>query len=154
MMTTSVTRTTNEVGMSGVLGLIVATTGNQWLDTQNTPGGIDISHTFTDGTGPVGGKTSVLSFDIAKMDVNWDGHQYQTDPNASFAFKVDGATVKSFTASDFTDVNKMHHFDVDIAGYANLGAQHTLELVDMTDPAHTNYFGFAIDLVQVHDWIV
>jgi hypothetical protein len=59
--------TVSEVGFNGVLGDIKATSGQFFLDTQNTPGGIDISHTFTDSTAAVAGTTSVLSFDIGKM---------------------------------------------------------------------------------------
>ena len=72
--------TVSEVGVSGVLGGIKATSGNFWLDTQYTPGGIDISHTFTDTTAEVGGKTAVLSFDIAKMAVKWDLNELHDRP--------------------------------------------------------------------------
>ena len=143
----------NEVAFSGKLGGIVATSGNQWLDTQNTPGGIDIKHDFTNSTAAVGDKTSVLSFDIAKMQVAWDGNPYATDPNASFAFKIDGQEVKSFTASDFANFNEMKHFDIDISGYAKAGNTHTLELVDST--ATNGYFGFAVDSIQIQDhWVI
>ena len=62
--------------------------------------------------------------------------------------------MKEIHASDLAAPNVMNHFDVDIAGYANAGTQHTLELVDVTDPGHTNYFGFAVDSVQIHDWVI
>ena len=45
---------------------IQSTDGSYYLDTQNTPGGINISHVFTDKTAAIDGKTAVLSFDIAK----------------------------------------------------------------------------------------
>jgi hypothetical protein len=151
-------QTWSEVGLKGVLGGIQSTSGSQWLDTQNTPGGIDISHTFVDPTAAVGGKTAVLSFDIAKMAVNWDGKNFATDPNAAFQFKLDGQVVAEVHASDLelATPNAMHHFNVDIAGYANPGTVHTLEMVDTTadHSGNTNYFGFAVDSVQIHDWVI
>ena len=103
-------------------------------------GGIDISNTFKDTTAAVGGKTAVLSFDIAKMDVNWDLHNYKTDPNASFEFRVDGKVVAQFDAADFTDFNSMKHFDIAIKGsdYNSGTDTHTLQLVDTTAPGPDN----------------
>jgi hypothetical protein len=144
--------TVSEVGFNGVLGDIKATSGPFFLDTQNTPGGIDISHTFTDSTAAVAGTTSVLSFDIGKMAVNWDGQNFATDPNASFEFRIDGETVAQFDALDFTNFNEMQHFDIAIDDYNNTGSQHTLELVDTS--ATDGYFGFAVDSVQIHDWVI
>lgn len=145
----------NEVVLSGKLGGIEATSGPQWLDTQNTPGGIHISHTFTDNTAApsVGDKTSTLSFDMAMMSVEWDGRPYETDPNASFSFRIDGQEVKAISnANTFGGtMNTWMHFDVDITGYANAGTEHTLELVDNSAPG---YFGFALDSIQINDWVV
>jgi len=143
--------TTSEVVKSGMLGNVPSTSGDQWLDTQNTPGGINISHAFTDNTAAAGGKTSVLSFDIAKLDLKWDGNPYQTDPNASFQFKIDNAVVAEIHASDLA-TNQMTHFDVDIAGYAGAGDTHTLTLTDTTLTA--GYFGFAVDTIAIHDWVI
>jgi hypothetical protein len=142
----------SEVGMDGVLGGIKAASGQFFLDTQNTPGGIDISRTFTDSTDAVGGTTSVLSFDIGKMAVNWDGVDFATASDAMFEFRIDGQTVKQFDASDFANFNKMEHFDIDIGAYANAGSEHTLELVDTS--ATDGYFGFAVDSIQIHDWVI
>lgn len=147
-------QTWSEVGLTGVLGNIQSTSGNQWLDTQNTPGGINISHTFTDNTAAVGGKTAVLSVDIAKMAVNWDGNNFFTDPDALFQFKIDDTVVGQVHASDLANPNEMKHLEFDIAGYAVAGNTHTLTLVDATDPSHTNYFGFAVDSIRTDDWIV
>jgi hypothetical protein len=142
-----------ELGVTDVLGGIDATSGDRWLDTQNTPGGIDISHTFTDTTAAIDGKTAVLSFDIAKMDVKWDANNYVTDPNASFEFRVDGSVVAQIDAADFANFNEMKHFDIAIEGsdYSS-GTTHTIELVDTTATDH--YFGFAIDSIQINDWVV
>jgi hypothetical protein len=127
-----------------------ATSGVLWLDTQNSPGGIDISHTFTDSTAAIAGKTAVLSFDIGKQDLTFNGQPYATDPNSTFSFKVDGQTVKSFTTEDFAFSGQMKHFDIDLGAYAHAGTEHTLELVDNG----SGYTGFAVDSIAIHDWIV
>jgi hypothetical protein len=48
-----------ELGVSGygdsANGGLTATTGGFWLDTQNSPNGIDVSHTFNDTTAPIAG---------------------------------------------------------------------------------------------------
>ncbi len=94
-----------EVGISEVLGSTEATSGNQFLDTQNTPGQINISHTFTDNTAAINGKTATLSFDIGKMDIDWGGRHFKTNANETFEFRIDDQTVAEFTASDFIDAN-------------------------------------------------
>ena len=68
----------SEVAMSRCLVRPRPPPGNQFLDTQNTPGQINISHTFTDNTAAIDGKTATLSFDIGKMNIDWGGG-YQTN---------------------------------------------------------------------------
>ena len=153
---------TNDVGVSGKLGGIVATSGDYWLDTQNTPGGIAIKNTFTDTPdAPTGdGNTAVLSFDIAKMTVNWGGTFFSTDQDASFDFLIDGHVVAHFGADASGDHNPenwadntMQHFDVYIkdTDYDGTG-EHTIELHDTTGTA--GYFGFAVDSIQINDWLL
>jgi hypothetical protein len=128
-----------------------------WLDTQNSPGPINISHEFTDETDAVGGITSKLSFDIATQWLNFAGNDYQTDPDASFAVLIDGDPVAEFSKLSHPDLfvspNQMQHVSVDITEYAGAGNTHTLQLVDTT--AGTNlYTGFAIDSIQINDWVI
>lgn len=140
-----------ELGADGY-GTIESTSGGFWFDTMNSPGPANISHAFTDATAAVAGTTSVLSFDIGTQDLTYQGQHYATDPNASFEFKIDGQTVAQFDASDFSSPNGLVHFDIDISAYAGAGNQHTLELVDTTSVA--GFTGFAIDSIQIHDWVV
>ncbi len=142
-----------ELGADGYGG-VPATSGGAggfWLDTQNSPGGVDISHGFIDNTAPVAGKTSVLSFDVAKQSLDYQGQHYATDPNAAFTFKIDGVAVATVHASDLAISDQMYHFDFNIAAYADPGIQHTLELVDTSPDAYT---GFSIDSIHIHDWII
>ena len=129
------------------------TSGDAWLDTQNSPGQIDISHTFTDTTAAVDGKTSVLSFDIGIQDLTYLGNPYETNSDASFEFQIDGKVVASFDWSQFQNTpNVMQHFEVDITGYENAGDTHTLSLVDTSPSA--DYTGFSVDSIQINDWIM
>ena len=149
-------------------GDIHPTSGSHWLDTQNSPGGINISHAFDDNTkAPAvkllpgqtepahAGASAILSFDIGTQSVNFNGQPYATDPNASFEFKIDGNTVATFHASDFANPNQLQHFDIDIGGsaggYTSGDTHHTLSLVDNSASGYT---GFAVDSIQIHDWIV
>ena len=62
-------------GYGGIQATSPAPNGNggYWLDTQNTPGQINISHVFEDNTTAIDGKTAVLEFDIAKQDLIYHG---------------------------------------------------------------------------------
>jgi hypothetical protein len=128
---------------------VLATTGTQSLDTQNSPGRIDIFNHFDD---PTGGKAQ-LSFDIAKQ--NW-GAASTTDPNAAFQIKIDGTVVKEIHANDLAQLpesNHMYHFDVVFDTGAAPGG-HLIELVDVTPGANDHSTGFSVDTIQIHDWIV
>ena len=61
---------------------------NSWLDTQNSPGGIDITNWFIDHTG---GEFH-LSFDLGIRDFG-SGSREETDPNATLKVLVDGKEV-------------------------------------------------------------
>jgi len=136
----------SEVSASGYQN-IDSTTGGFWFDTQNSPGSIDVSHAFND---PTGGKAQ-LSFDIGVQSTDYNGQHYETDPNGSFSFKVDGNVVATYSTQDIINMggqNDLVHVDllVDLAAGA-----HTLELVDNSV---AGYAGFAVDSIQVHDWVV
>lgn len=122
-----------------------------WLDTQNTPGPINISHAFNDTTAPVAGKTAVLSFDVAKQSLDYNSVHYQTAADASLEFRIDGVMVKTITAAELATPNAMTHYDVDIATYTAVGTAHTLTLVD-TSPT-VSVTGFAVDSIVIHDWM-
>jgi hypothetical protein len=64
--------------------------------------------------------------------------------------KVDGNVVADIHASDFANSNTWQHFDF-VINTGAAGSQHTVELVDAT--ANSGYAGFAVDSIQVHDWI-
>ena len=141
----------SELGANGYGG-IASTSGGFWLDTQNSPGQVGISHTFTDSTAAIAGKTAVLSFDIAKQSLTYQGTHYATASDAAFEFRVDGVTVKHINAIDLAVDNKMYHFDVDIASYADAGPTHTLELVDVS--TNQSVTGFSLDLILIRDWVI
>jgi hypothetical protein len=125
----------------------LVTSGNQSLDTQNSPGRVDMFNWFVD---PTGGKAQ-LTFDIAKQ--NW-GSASTTDSNAAFQFKVDGNVVAEVHAGDLVEANHMYsyHVEFDVAG--GPGAGHQIELVDVTPGANDHITGFAVDSIHINDWIV
>jgi hypothetical protein len=136
----------DEVVNSSYAGpLIQASSGDYWLDTQASPGGIDLSHTFIDTTGG----TAQLSFDIGLQA--FEGHA--TDPNSTFEFRVDGNVVKTIHATDISGPDQLQHFDV-VFNTGAAGVQHTLEIVDTTQNSTDGNVGFALDSVSVHDWVI
>lgn len=142
----------SELGANGY-GTIETTTDGFWFDTMNSAGQVNISHAFEDTTAAVAGKTSVLSFDAAAQNLFYQGNHYQTDPNASFEFRIDDVKVAEVTMADFVgNDNNMVHFSFDISGYALSGDDHTLTLVDTT--ANAGYTGFAVDSIQINDWVI
>ena len=141
-----------ELGADGYGG-IQSTSGDDtsayWLDTQNSPGPISISHEFVD---PTGGKAQ-LSFDIGIQSLEFNGQHYETDSDAKFQFKVDGNVVAEFTHDQLVDLageNNLAHFEVLIDTGA-AGSSHTLELVDVSAAGYT---GFAIDSIKINDWVI
>ena len=138
-------------GYGGIQDTSPGDTGAYWLDTMNSPGLIDISNQFTDKTAAVDGKTAVLSFDIGTQSLDYMGNHYQTDPDAKLEFRIDGQVVAKFAVSDFDAPNVMKHCDIEIAGYANSGDSHMIELVGVSGSGFT---GFAVDSIQIHDWVI
>jgi hypothetical protein len=154
-----------ELGADGYGGILDTSpgAGGFWFDTQNSPGPVNISHTFTDTTAaplvphlgpppaPPSQPTAVLSFDIAKQDLTYQGQHYATDPNASFEFRIDGTQMIEIKASDLLVANDMVHFDVNLY-YDNGSNTHTLTMADTS--ATAGFTGFAVDSIQIHDWVI
>ena len=146
---------TGEV-VEGVDGSIQPTSGDHWLDTQNSPGGIDISNWFTD---PTGGQF-VLSFDLGIHDFG-DTRMTETDHDARLQVLVDGNLVDELSYAEVfaqaesqnagQGVETMGHFEYVIAGGAP--GDHSISFVDTT-ASQGNYVGFALDTIQVHDWLI
>ena len=130
---------------------IASTSGEYWLDTQNSPGGINIANWFHDDTG---GKF-VLSFDMGTHDFG-SGPMQETAANASFEVRVDGQTIKTITTGDFAQHDVMQHFELEVnVGNGDAAGNHLIEFVDTTPQADGgNYVGFALDTIQIHDWVV
>jgi hypothetical protein len=128
---------------------------NFWLDTQNSPGGINMTNWFVD---PTGGEFH-LSFELGIRDFG-DGPKAETAQNAALNVLVDGKLVDTIDYSDVLakagGVEHMAHFDFTVDGGAAPGSGHTLSFVDATFPQADggNYVGFMLDNIQVHDWIM
>jgi hypothetical protein len=130
-------------------GSIDSTSGDFWLDTQNSPGGINIANWFHDDTG---GKFQ-FSMDIGTHDFG-TGNMQETNPNASLDLKIDGQVIHTFKFADFPVNDVMKHYDLVVdVGNGDVAGNHLIELVDTT-PSTNDFVGFAVDTLQVHDWLV
>jgi hypothetical protein len=131
-------------------GSIASTSGKFWLDTQNSPGGIDITNWFED---PSGGDFQI-NFDIGTHKFG-DGKMMETAHDASLNVLVDGQVVKTINYSDFANHDVMQHisFTVDSAAPDGAKAAHTISFVDTTT-SEGNYVGFALDSIVVNDWLI
>jgi len=134
-------------------GSIASTSGNFWLDTQNSPGGINISNYFTDNTGGA----FQLSFDIGIHDFG-TGSQQETAHDALFQVSVDNQVVATLTYDQVLQkaggTDKMAHFDFVLGeNNAAVAMDHGFNFHDVT-PSQGNFVGFSLDTVQIHDWVI
>ena len=60
--------------------------------------------------------------------------------------------VAQIDAADLLAFNAMQHFEIEIDGYANMGDDHTISIVDTSPDA--SYTGFSVDSIQINDWIL
>jgi hypothetical protein len=118
--------------------------GTHWLDSQGSPGGIDISQVLQMTAG-----TAHLEFIVAKEPdiVLPGGAVFQQDPNEQLHFLLGGTEVADLKVSDFATPGVFQTFDcnVNVAAGAN-----TLEI--KADHASANV-GFAIDSVSVRQMV-
>lgn len=130
-----------EVAQDGFHGVSGSNSG-YWLDTQGSPGGIDISHKVTDSNG---GKAQIsLTLAVQQFDEWLTSSDLQIIWNGQLVDTVTVAEVLLLGPTrTFQEVN------VVVDSLAGTDAN-TLQLRDMG----ISYVGFALDLVQVHDWIV
>lgn len=138
---------------TGAYGEVVrtdaATSGHQWLDTQNSPGGTNIANWFHDDTGGA----FLLQFDLGVHDFG-DGPMQETAHDAEFQVLIDNKVVKTLHWSDFDTPGKMEHFSIVVdAGNGDASGNHGISFVDTT-ASQGNYVGFMLDSIQVNDWVV
>jgi len=127
---------------------IIGGSDDHWLDTQGSPGGIDISQVLQMSAGQ-----AHLEFVVAKEpDITVPGGAtYAQDPNEVLHIMLGKAgsmtEVGSVTVSDFTTpgVFKAFDFDTNVAAGAN-----TLEI---KSTGASTYVGFALDSVSVHQMV-
>lgn len=111
--------------------------GGYWLDTQNSPGGIDISHNVDDANG---GKAQLVLSVATEQFAEWT-------TGGTLEVSWNGAVVMTIDPSQFAAANAFQDFTVVVD--SNMGAN-TLEIADTAD---ATYVGFALDAVQVFDWV-
>ena len=133
-----------------------ATSGGSWLDTQHSPGGIEIANWFAD---PTADGKFVVSFDLGIHDFG-TGLMEETGDDAVFNVLIDDKVVGSYTydqvfqtalAQKGAGTEKMAHFEIEVTDADPL-AGHNISFEDIT-PSEGHYVGFMLDTVQVWDFV-
>jgi len=147
-------------GWSGVHGEIVQEHlgggDNNWLDTQNSPGGINITNWFVDPNGD----DFLVSFDLGIRDFG-TGPMQEVQHNATLDVLIDGQVAKHITydevlAAAGNQTGQMAHFDFVVdGGNAGQPSGHQIGFVDTTPQVDGgNYIGFSLDSIHVNDWLL
>lgn len=130
-------QTTVEIIHDGYEGLYGPDPDAYWLDTQASPGGIDISHEVMDANAG----QALISFTAAYQQFDaWT-------VTGALEFLWNGVVVKSISTADFTAANQFLDFSVVVDSLIN----NTLEIRHTGVPSNV---GFALDSVTVNDWII
>jgi len=108
----------------------------QWLDTQASPGGINISQAVD----LLAGQTATLTINVAKV-LTAGLH-----PGSTLTFSFNGQTVLSLTEASFTDWNQLQTFSVSLTGRA--GA----DVLTIQDSGGGSV-GYALDWVKLDGWV-
>jgi hypothetical protein len=129
-------------GYSGISG----GQNTHWLDTQASPGPIDISQVLK----MTSGEHAQMTFSVAAEDITAAG--LATSPDEKLDFMFGGHVVKEVTMADFTatgggtDYNNFRTFSASIVG----GTDDTLRIVSH---GASDNVGFAIDSVSVRQMV-
>jgi len=115
---------------------IVGTDGAYWLDTQGSPGGVNISQDVVD----VNAGHAQISLSVAEQQ--FPGYQTTGDLQVLW----NGNPVGTIRAADFAAANEFKTFNFVVDSNVN----NTLQIID----TGTGYVGYAVDLVGVNDFFV
>lgn len=127
-----------EVVVDGYMG-IDGTEGGAWLDTQGSPGPINISHAV----GDTNDGQALLTFSVAAQEFG------SFESAGTLDFYWNGMLVESVDRSELGANGVFQEFNLVVDSAA--GGANTLTIQD-TGPA--TVVGFALDYVQVSDWII
>jgi len=118
-----------------------------WLDTQASPGSVDISQVIS---GLSAGQHAQMTFSVAAEEITSYGGDLKTDPNEKLDFVFGGNVVKEVSLADFaktdgtTDFNHFLTFNANVVG----GTNNTLQIFSHGASPSGNV-GFAIDSVSI-----
>jgi hypothetical protein len=115
--------------------------GTPWLDTQCSPGGIDIVHSLNAAAGSPG----KLSITISAEQFTRDGQAYQTDPNEHVLVYFNGKQVMDITQASLGDFNHFHTLSVDVASAST-------DTIEIKSVGADGYAGMALDTVTFTGW--
>jgi hypothetical protein len=129
-----------EVVMDGYLGVLTGPDADSsWLDTQGSPGGLDLTHAVTDD----GGGKAQISLMVAVQQ-----HSNLTT-TGELQIYWNNTLVQTITTASLGDVNTFHEVSVLVDSISGVDAN-TLEIKD----TGVGFVGFAVDSVSVNDWIL
>ncbi len=124
-----------EICYDGYAGVVGTDADEYWLDTQKSPGGMDITHAVAD----VNGGQALISFTAA----------YQPLSSGTLEFLWNNQVVKSISSADFAGANMFATFTVLVD--SDVDGTNTLQI---RDTGMESNFGFALDGVIVNDWLI
>ena len=141
-------------------GSIASTSGDYWLDTQNSSGGINITNYFHD---TIDDGKFFVSFDIGLHDFG-TGVMEETPHDGSFEVRINGTAVATITYDELLakgnasaqsgNTDEMFHYEIEVTNAVSPGlGNHNISLVDTT-VSQGNFVGFAVDSIQINDWVV
>jgi len=126
-----------EIVADGYMGIVGPEADGYWLDTQASPGGLDISHVVND--------TGQAQIEFTAAYQQFDGWVV----TGALEFLWNGVVVKSITTADFAAANQFLEFSVVVD--SDIDGVNTLQI---RDTGTDSWVGFALDSVTVNDWIV
>jgi hypothetical protein len=134
-----------EVAGGGYVGVGGGTT--PWLDTQGSPGGIDIIHKLRSDV--AASSPGTLSISISAEQFTAGGNAYQTDPNEHVLVLFDGKQVMDITQASLGDYDHFHTLSANVV--AQGGGHDTIEIESVG--VSTNV-GMALSAVTFTGWHV
>ena len=129
-----------EIVQDGYHG-IAGPDGNQWLDTQASPGPVDLRQSVE----LAAGQTATLSVIIAAQKFL----HYQTDPNETLHLVFNGVEIATIKQADLGGYNTFHTLKYEVVG------ENGPDTLRIYSDGAANWVGFALDAVSLQtSWIV
>jgi VCBS repeat-containing protein len=110
-----------------------------WLDTQGSPGGVDLQQTVN----VTAGANAVISFDLAAQKFD----SWLTDPNEHVIVSWNGLQVGDYTQAALTDYNLFHGESINVVGDAS-----GHDVLEFHSVGADTFVGMALTNIAVNEW--